>query len=53
MFLAAHALGVGCTGIGPCYDDETVTFLAPEPSGWEVIYSVVLGVAKPLRPAVE
>jgi hypothetical protein len=51
MFLAAHALGVGCTGIGPCYDDETVNFLAPEPSGWDVIYSVVLGVTKNPDPS--
>lgn len=45
MFLAASALGVGGTGIGPFYDDEVIKFLEPEPSGWEVIYSVVVGAA--------
>jgi SagB-type dehydrogenase family enzyme len=45
MFLAASALGVGGTGIGPFYDDEVIKFLEPEPSGWEVIYSVVVGSA--------
>jgi SagB-type dehydrogenase family enzyme len=44
IFLAAGALGVGCTGIGPFYDDEVIKFLEPEPSGWEVIYATVLGV---------
>jgi SagB-type dehydrogenase family enzyme len=51
MFLAAHALGVGCTGIGPVYDAETLAFLDPDPSGWEVIYSAVLGEAKTEKPA--
>jgi SagB-type dehydrogenase family enzyme len=53
MFLAAGALGVGSTGIGPFYDDETVRFLDPAQPGWEAIYSVVLGVPKPResRPA--
>jgi SagB-type dehydrogenase family enzyme len=46
MFLASHALGVGCTGIGPVYDAETLSFLDPDPSGWEVIYSAVLGETK-------
>ncbi len=46
IFLAAGALGVGCTGIGPFYDDEALKFLDPEPSGWEVIYSVAVGVPK-------
>ena len=47
IFLAAAALGVGCAGIGPFYDDEAVSFLEPQQPGWEAIYSVVLGVAKP------
>ena len=47
IFLAASALGVGGTGIGPFYDDEVIRFLEPEPSGWEVIYSVVVGAATP------
>jgi SagB-type dehydrogenase family enzyme len=47
MFLAAGALGVGSTGIGPFYDDEAVRFLDPAHPGWEAIYSVVLGVPKP------
>ena len=44
IFLASSALGIGCTGIGPFYDDEVIKFLEPEPSGWEVIYATVLGV---------
>jgi nitroreductase len=47
IFLAAAALGVGCAGIGPFYDDEAVAFLEPQQSGWEAIYSIVLGVPKP------
>jgi SagB-type dehydrogenase family enzyme len=50
MFLAAAALGVGCAGIGPFYDDETIAFLEPKQPGWEAIYSVVLGVAKSGNP---
>jgi SagB-type dehydrogenase family enzyme len=50
MFLAAGALGVGSTGIGPFYDDETVRFLNPAQPGWEAIYSVVLGVSKQTAP---
>lgn len=46
MFLAAGALGVGSTGVGPFYDDETVRFLNPAQPGWEAIYSVVLGLPK-------
>jgi hypothetical protein len=44
LFLAARALGIGCAGIGPFYDDETIAFLEPERPGWEVIYSAVVGV---------
>jgi hypothetical protein len=50
MFLAAGALGVGGTGIGPFYDDETVRFLNPAQPGWEAIYSVVLGMSKQTAP---
>jgi hypothetical protein len=46
VFLAAGALGIGSTGIGPFYDDEAVRFLDPVQPGWEAIYSVVLGAAK-------
>jgi SagB-type dehydrogenase family enzyme len=49
MFLAASALGVGSTGIGPFYDDETVRFVDPAQPGWEAIYSVVLGPPKQSR----
>jgi hypothetical protein len=51
VFLSAAAMSVGCAGIGPFYDDETIAFLEPAQAGWEAIYAVVLGIAKHSQPA--
>jgi SagB-type dehydrogenase family enzyme len=42
--LAAHALGLGATGIGAFYDDDVAKFLHLQDAGWEAIYALALGV---------
>ncbi len=43
-YLAAHALGIGCTGIGAFYDLETVRFFHL-PGAAAVIYELAIGAA--------
>ena len=43
-YLAAHALGVGCTGIGAFYDLETVRFFNL-PDTAAIIYELAIGTA--------
>lgn len=40
VYLAAAALGLGCSGIGAFYDDETAAFLDTEHS---ILYAVAIG----------
>jgi SagB-type dehydrogenase family enzyme len=42
VYLAARALGVGCSGIGAFYDDEVASFWQVGP-GSRVIYELVVG----------
>jgi nitroreductase len=42
-YLAAHALGVGCTGIGAFYDLETVRFFNLSDTT-AIIYELAIGV---------
>jgi SagB-type dehydrogenase family enzyme len=43
MYLAAHALGLGCVGIGAFYDEEVKGFLSLTGTGWDPIYALAIG----------
>lgn len=46
IYLAGQALGLGCSGIGAFYDDQTAEFLSAPP-GTSVIYSLAVGHEAP------
>jgi hypothetical protein len=41
LYLVSHYLGIGCSGIGAFFDDETQDFLATEQ---EVLYAMAIGL---------
>ena len=43
MYLAAHALGLGATGIGAFYDDEVHRYLDLTPGQGQVVYHFAIG----------
>jgi SagB-type dehydrogenase family enzyme len=47
IYLAATALGHGCTGIGAFYDDKIDEFLELSGTNQKVIYELTVGSAKP------